>query len=142
MALGWAFSGEQIHLIVTVQMVLVGPIAELHALQQLLTDIGIASRGHQGGEPIQSGDDLVLDGPRLDRARPANDARHTEAAFANGALGYPEGCHAAIGQGEHFRAVVRGEFVVGVVGSPMSSSFLSRAPTLSSSCAIPASSRP
>src|SRR5262249_10116864 len=32
-ALGGAFAGNQIHLVVTVEMVLVGPVTELHALQ-------------------------------------------------------------------------------------------------------------
>src|SRR5215475_8961379 len=116
LALGWAFTGEKIHLVVTVEMVLVGPFAELHALQQLIGDVGVARRSHQGGEPIEAGDDSVLDAARLDHARPANDRRHAEAALANGTLGVFERRHAAIRPGEYLRTVVRGEDDDGVVG--------------------------
>ena len=82
MALGRALASEQVHLVVAVEMVLVGPVAELHALQQLVGDVRVAGRRQQGGEPIEAGEDAVLDRARLDLARPADDGRRAEAAFA------------------------------------------------------------
>ena len=70
---------------------------------------GIAGGGHEGREPIEAGEDAVLDRARLDRARPADDARHAEAALEDGALGGLERRHAAVGPGEHLGAVVGGE---------------------------------
>src|SRR4029434_9231916 len=58
---------------------------------------------------IEAGEDPVLDRARLDLARPAYDARHAETTLAHSALGVLEGGHAAVGPGEHFGAVVRGE---------------------------------
>ena len=72
---------QQVHLVVAVEVVLVGPVAELHALEQLVGDVRIAGGGDQGGEPVEAGEDAVLDRARLDLARPAGDARHAEAAF-------------------------------------------------------------
>src|SRR5215471_18494293 len=115
-ALGWAFAGEEIHLVVTVQMVLVGAIAELHPLQQLIGDVRVARRGHERGEPIEAGEDSVLDRARLDLPRPADDRGHAEAALADRALGVPERRHAAVGPREYLGAVVRGEDDDGVVG--------------------------
>src|SRR5215813_3274069 len=97
-------------------MVLVGPVAELYAVQQLLGDVRIARGGHQGGEPIKAGDEPVLDSARLDLARPADDARHAEAALADRAFGVLERRHPTIWPSEHLRAVVRGEDDNGVVG--------------------------
>ena len=42
MASGGTFALEQSHLVITVQMVLVGPVAELHALEELVGDVRIA----------------------------------------------------------------------------------------------------
>src|SRR5215831_17439963 len=79
-ALGWTFAGEQIYLVIAVQMVLVGAIAELHSFQQLIGDVRVARRGHERGKPIEPGEDSILDGARLDLPRPADDGRHAEAA--------------------------------------------------------------
>ena len=49
MALGWALSGQKIHLIVTIEMVLVAPVAELHTLEQLIGDVRISGSSSQGG---------------------------------------------------------------------------------------------
>ena len=72
---------QQVHLVVAVEVVLVGPVAELHALEQLVGDVRVAGGGAQRGEPVEAGEDAVLDRARLDLARPADDARHAEAAF-------------------------------------------------------------
>src|SRR6266545_1293032 len=49
-----ASPSEKIQLIVAVEMVLIAPIAELHALEQLIGDIRISGCSHQGGEPIEA----------------------------------------------------------------------------------------
>src|SRR5262249_15221953 len=100
-ALGWTFAGEKIHLVVTVQMVLVRPVAEPYALEQLIGDVRVARRGHQGGQPIEAGENSVLDGARPDLPWPADDGRHAEAPLADGALGVLERRHAAIRPREH-----------------------------------------
>src|SRR5262249_62267684 len=53
-------------------MILVGALAELHALEQLLGDVRVPCRGHQRGEPIEAGEDSVLDGAWLDLPLPAD----------------------------------------------------------------------
>src|SRR5262249_6030481 len=72
-AFGWASSGEKLRLIVAVEMVLIGPVAELHAPEELLGDFRISRRSHQRGEPVEAGEDPVLDRAGLDPARPADD---------------------------------------------------------------------
>src|SRR5256714_3561912 len=103
-ALGWAFAGDKIRLIVAIEMVLVRPVAELHAPEKLLGDVRVVCGGQQSGKPVEAGDKSVLDGARLDPARPADDTRHAEAALTDGALGVLERGHAAIRPGEHLRA--------------------------------------
>src|SRR3974390_2308994 len=97
-------------------MVLVGAVADLLALQELLRDVWIACCRNQRGQPIQAGENTVLDGARLDSARPAGNARNPEAAFKYRALGGAERRHSAIGPGKNFGAVVGREDVDGVVG--------------------------
>src|SRR5215470_5136570 len=97
-------------------MVLVGPVTQLHALEQLIGDVRVARRRHERGEPIEAGEDSVLDGARPDLARPADDGGHAEAALADGALGVLERRHAAIWPREYLRAVVRRKDDDGVVG--------------------------
>ena len=96
-------------------MVLVGPVAELHALEQVVGDGGVAGGGEEGGEPVQAGQEAVLHRVRRDVAGPAQDARHAEAAFHDRAFALRERRRAAIGPGEDFGAVVGGEDDDGVV---------------------------
>src|SRR5207342_568949 len=114
--LGRPLTGQEIHLVVAVEMVLVAPVAELHALEQLIGNVWISRSGHQCGEPIEAGENPVLDRAWLDLARPADHGRHAEATFTDGALGVLEWRHAAIRPREHFRTVVRREDDDGVVG--------------------------
>src|SRR6516165_5142049 len=128
-ALGWAFAGEKIHLVVAIEMVLVGAVAELHALQQLIGDVRVAGRGHQGGQPIEAGEDAILDRARLDLARPADDRRHAEATLADGALGVLEWRHAAIRPSNTSAPLSVVKMTMVLLVSPMSSRCFSRAPT-------------
>ena len=106
---GRAFAGDAGHLVIAVEMVLVGAVAEFHALEQLVGDVRIAGGGEEGREPIHAGEDAVLHGVRRDVAGPASDARHAEAAFHDRPFALRERRRAAIGPGEHFGAVVGGE---------------------------------
>src|SRR5712671_5599177 len=108
-ALGWTSPSEKISLVVAIEVILVGPVAEPDALEELVGDIRIFGRSHQGGEPIQAREDAVLDRARFDPTRPANESRYAEATFADSAFGVLERRHAAIRPCEYFRAVVGGE---------------------------------
>ena len=52
---------QQGHLVVAVQMILVVTVAKRHAREQLIGDVRIARRGHEDWEPIEAGEDTVLD---------------------------------------------------------------------------------
>src|SRR5262249_1734975 len=71
-----AFALEQRHLIVAVEMILVGPVAELRALEKFFVDVRIARGGDERRIPVEPGEQSVLDRARLDVARPADDAGH------------------------------------------------------------------
>src|SRR5229473_830932 len=65
--------------------------------------------------PIQRREDLVLDRARLDVTGPADDQRCAHAAFPGSELAAFEGRGAAVGVGDHFRAVVGGQYHNGVI---------------------------
>ena len=52
-------AGDEIQLVVAVEVVLVGPVAELHPFQQLLGNVGIAGGGGQGRQPVKAGEDAA-----------------------------------------------------------------------------------
>ena len=112
---GRPFAGDGVQLVVAIQMVLVGPVADLLALQQFVGDVRIAGRGHEGRQPVQAGEDAVLHRVRRHMARPAKECRHAEAAFEDRSLGLRERRLTAIGPGKDFGAVVGGEDDDGVV---------------------------
>src|SRR5580704_18174793 len=105
----WPLAGQEIKLVVAVQMILVGALAELHAFEELLCDVGVARRRRERRQPVEAGEDAVLHAARLDLAGPAGDARHAEAALEHRALGGAERRHAAVRPGEDLGAVVGGE---------------------------------
>src|SRR5439155_9625602 len=98
----WPLTSDGSHLIVAVQMILVSPVAEFHTLEQLVGDIRVAGRIEEGGEPIQAGEDAVLNRVRRHMAGPAQDCRHAETAFEDRTLGLRERRRPAIGPGEAF----------------------------------------
>ena len=108
-------AGDQVGLVVAVEMDLVGAVADLLALEQLVGDVGIAGRGDQGREPVEAGEDAVLDLAGRHLARPADDRRHAEAAFQRRALAAGERRLAAVGPGEVLGAVVGREHDDGVL---------------------------
>src|SRR5208337_5074317 len=115
MARGWAFAGESGYLVIAIEVVLVGPVTNGFALQQLIGDVWITGCGHEGGQPVQARENAVLYGVRRDMTGPASDRGHAEAAFEDGSLGLREWRLTAIGPGKHFGAVVGGEHDDGVV---------------------------
>jgi hypothetical protein len=46
-------AGDEVQLVICVEMVLIGPFAELHAFQKLFLDGRIASGGREGREPVE-----------------------------------------------------------------------------------------
>ena len=78
-------------------MILVASVAKLHAFQQLVSDIWVTRGSEKGWEPIETGEDSVLDGARLNVARPAGDARRAEAALVGRSFLALERCDAAVG---------------------------------------------
>src|SRR5215510_8672964 len=91
-----AFVLQQVRLVVTVEMVLVAAIAQLHSLQELARDIRVAGGGEQRRKPVESREDGILHRAGLDLARPADDAGSPETAFVSGALGAFERRHTAV----------------------------------------------
>src|SRR5207245_7888500 len=74
------FASDGVHLVVAVQMVLISPVAKLHTLEQLVGNVRVAGSGEEGGEPVQAGEDTVLNGVGRDMAGPARGARQAETA--------------------------------------------------------------
>src|SRR5262249_17508148 len=109
------FAGEQITLVVTVEVNAKILARSIVTLQQLLLDVRLASGGNERGRPILGGEDLVDLAARWHQARPADHRRHAIAAFPVGVLLTPEGGGTAVGPGERLGAVVGGIDHDGVV---------------------------
>ncbi len=80
-----------------------------HDLLVELIALGAAGDFDERGQPVEGGEHLLVDGARLDLARPADDAGSAHAAFPGGQLPAFERRVAAIREGDDFRAVVGGE---------------------------------
>src|SRR4029079_5927350 len=107
-----SLAGDHVHLVVTVEMHLEGLVSQLLALQELVLDVRIAGRPHEGWEPVEAGHDAVLDFAGGHLARPANDGRNAEAAFECRAFAAGEGGLPPIWPGEVLGAIVCGEAAV------------------------------
>ena len=70
-------------------MILVGAVAQLYAFEELVGDIGIAGSGDQRREPVETGEDAVLNRAGLDVSGPADDRGYAETAFPNSCLWWP-----------------------------------------------------
>src|SRR5262249_28082699 len=104
------------HLVVAIEMVFVGSLAQLHTLEELALDVRGASGGRKCRKPVKPRANSIFDSARLDLSGPANHRGHTEAAFGDSALGGPERSHASIRPSEDFCSVVRGKNDNGVFG--------------------------
>src|SRR5205823_4390015 len=104
--IGGALAGDQVHLVVAIEMVLVGPVADFRTLEQVGGDGRIAGSSEERREPVQAGEEAVLHCVRWHMIVPAQDCRHTEAALHDGSLALREWCRSAIGPSEGLRAVV------------------------------------
>src|SRR5262245_28479258 len=87
-------------------MNLVGLSAELFAFLELLGDVRVAGGSYESGEPVEPGDNPVLDPAGGHATRPAEQARDAEAAFQGRSLAARERRLAAIRPGKVLRAVV------------------------------------
>src|SRR3989442_5451394 len=76
-----SLAGDHVHLVVAVEMHLVGAITELLAPLQLFADVGIAGCRHESREPIEPGDDAVLDLAGGHPVRPTGHRRGAGAAL-------------------------------------------------------------
>src|SRR5262249_27279218 len=117
--LGRALAGDQVELIVAVEMHLEGLVADLLAGQQFVRNVRIAGGSDEVREPVDPGDDAVLHLAGGNLPRPAHDRRHAEAAFETSALAAGERRLSAIRPGEILGAVVGGEDDDGVVVEPV-----------------------
>ena len=115
-ALVRASAGEQIALVVAVEVNPEGLAGGGVALQQLVLDVRLAGRGDQRRRPVLGGEDVVDLGARRHQAGPAYHRRHAVAAFPVGVLLAAERRGAAVGPGERLGAVVGGVDHDGVVG--------------------------
>ena len=98
---------EEFGLIVTVEMDLVGvAVLVVVALEALADDVRFTGDGAERGDPIVVTHQLVSHSARFDRARPANEARHTEGAFPVSILLGAKRRHRAVRPGIHVRTVV------------------------------------
>src|SRR6266536_578281 len=71
---GRTFAGDGGRLVVAVQVVLVGPVAELHTLEQLVSDVWVAGGSEEGGKPVHAREDAVLNRVFLYMATPTNES--------------------------------------------------------------------
>src|SRR5205085_4353619 len=74
-------AGDHVHLVVAVEMVLVGPVADLLSFQQFVRDVRIARRGKESREPVEARNDTVADRAGRHVPRPADHRGRTETAF-------------------------------------------------------------
>src|SRR4051794_10502623 len=96
-------------------MYLVGPVADFLTLFQLLNDVRVAGCGQESREPIQPGDNAVLDLASRHLTRPADHRRRAEAALHNRALALRERRLSAVRPRKDFGTIVGGEDDDGVV---------------------------
>jgi hypothetical protein len=93
-------------LVVAIKVNFVGGVPEGFTFLQFFSDVRIACGGDEGREEVQPRHNAILDLSGRDVARPADDHRHTHAAFHDRPLAGGEGRVAAIGPGEVLGAVV------------------------------------
>src|ERR1700730_2129190 len=108
-------AGDHVHLVIAIQITLVGTVTDLLTLLQLFANVRVAGSGKERRKPVQPGDNTVLDLPGRHLARPADQAGHAEAAFHDGAFALRERRLSAVWPGEYLSAVVGGEDDDGVV---------------------------
>ncbi len=107
-ALVRALAGEEVALVVAVEMNLEVLAGGVVALQELVLDVRLAGGGHQRGGPILGREDVVDLGSGRHLAGPAHHRRNAIAAFPIGVLLAAERRGAAVGPGEGLGAVVGG----------------------------------
>jgi hypothetical protein len=107
-ALVRALAGEQVTLVVAVEVNPEGLAGGIVALQQLALDVRLAGGRHQRRRPVLGGEDVVDLHARRHQAGPAYHRRHAIAAFPIGVLLAAERRGAAVGPRERLGAIVGG----------------------------------
>ena len=108
---------QELRLVVAVEVDLVVNTVCGVAGLELVDDVRLARDGAQCGYPVVVAHDLVADRARLDRGRPADDARDAEGALPVGVLLGAEPGYGAIGPGIHVGTVVTGINNDSVIGN-------------------------
>ena len=101
---------------------------------------GIAGRRDEGRKPVQAGEDAIFDLARRHLARPAQDGGHAEAAFQRRPLAAGKGVCPPSGQVKFSVPLSVVKTMMVLSSRPLSLRYFMTEPTMSSSCAIPASS--
>src|ERR1700730_6919993 len=101
LALAGAGAGQEIALVVAVEVNLEGLACSLIAGQELPSDVWLASRRYQCRHPVFVRDDVVDLDARLDHARPADHARDAVAALPVGVFLAAERRGTAVGPAEY-----------------------------------------
>src|SRR5262245_47585848 len=125
-------------------MVLVGTVVQFHAFQQLIGDVWVTRRIHQSGQPVEPGEQSILNRPRLDLTRPGQRMIAGTRKPPSNTVPFVDlnGVIPPSGQVKTSAPLSVVKMTMVLLASPISSRCFRSAPTLSSNCAIPASSRP
>src|SRR5271154_1418351 len=108
-------SGDQVHLVVAIEIYLVLGAGEIFAGLQLFIDVGIAGGRHKSGKPVKPGENSILNLACRNLAWPAEDRRAAETTFQRRAFAACEWSLSTIWPREVLCAVVGGEHQDGVV---------------------------
>src|SRR4029077_14751608 len=81
-----ALAGEQVALVVAIEVNLEVLAGGLIALQQLVLDVRLACSGNEGGAPVLGGEDFIDLGTRRHEPRPTDHRRDTIATLPVGIL--------------------------------------------------------
>ena len=110
------FAADVVELVGAIDVVLVTAAVEFDALFQLLHDVGIASGGGEGGQPVFMRDNAVADLASREVSGPLDETGHAVGTLPVRVLLAAEGRGSGIGPGVVVRAVVGGILDDGVVG--------------------------
>src|SRR5262249_38290900 len=108
-------AGDQIGLVIAVEVNLVGPVPDLFTFLEFFDDVRVASRGHERGEPVETRYDGVLNLASWYSARPADDHWSAETALHDRSFASGERRLPAIRPSEVLRSVVGRKSKDGIV---------------------------
>src|SRR5215831_3187877 len=110
MPLGWAFPGDQVGLVISVQVDFVCLVPEFLASLQLFNNVRITGSCKERRKPVETRHHAVFHLAGRYMIWPADDAWHTEPAFEHHPFFTSEGVHSTIGPGDGFGTVISSEY--------------------------------